>query len=125
MDTKDFLVTKVSDQKDGLGKSYNFYRTLEVNDLGVPVFEEIQNFLELEENKNVTFFIGEEDISIISFKNEHKYVKNTLKEYKENWVDKEPKKVFVYTYTKDFMQLLDVIPKVEEIKTKSNGKKIR
>ena len=70
---------------------------------------------ELEQNKNVTFFIGEEKISIISFISDFKYKRNTLKEYKK-WNQEELKQVKARTFYKHFEYLNEIIPNLEEVK---------
>lgn len=116
---KDFLITKISDQKDGYKDGYQYYRTLEVNEEGLPTEEELLNLLTLEQNKNVTFFIGEEKISIISYISDFRYKRNTLKEYK-NWNQEELKQVKARTFYKHFEYLNEVIPNLEEVRTKQN-----
>ena len=114
-----FLITKISDQKDGYKDGYQYYRTLEVNEEGLPTEEELLNLLTLEQNKNVTFFIGEEKISIISYISDFRYKRNTLKEYK-NWNQEELKQVKARTFYKHFEYLNEVIPNLEEVRTKQN-----
>lgn len=116
---KDFLITKISDQKDGFKNGYQYCRTLEVNEEGIPTEEELLNLLTLEQNKNVTFFIGKEKMTIISFISDFRYKRNTLKEYK-NWNQEELKQVKARTFYKHFEYLNEVIPNLEEVRTKQN-----
>lgn len=85
---KDYLITKVSDQKD---KKYTYCKELELDDCNIPTEEEVHNLMSLEKNKSVVLITGEEKITILSFKAESKLIRNFKKEYEENWKDEKIK----------------------------------
>ena len=77
---KEFLVTKLSDQKKS-GK-YSYYRNLTIEDETINL-DSFNQFIELEtENKNLAFFVTDE-IKFLSFANPKKFYKNYLKEYRD------------------------------------------
>lgn len=87
---KEYFITKISDRKDNY---YQYYRTLEVDEVGNPTEEEIDKLKELEEDREVVFLIADTEMSIISFKNEEKLKKAVKQEYLNNLNDKELKTI--------------------------------
>ena len=61
---KDYLITKVSDQKD---KKYTYCKELELDDCNIPTEEEVHNLMSLEKDKSVVLITGEEKITIFKF----------------------------------------------------------
>lgn len=77
---KEFLVTKLSDQKNS--GEYSYYRNLNIEDDQINL-DSFNQFTELEkEDKNLAFFITDE-IKFLSFTNPKKFYKNYLKEYRD------------------------------------------
>lgn len=77
---KEFLVTKLSDQKKN--KEYSFYRTLNIENGNIDL-ESFNKFEDMKsEDKNLAFFITSE-IKYLSFKNPIKFYNNFLKTYKK------------------------------------------
>lgn len=87
---KEYFITKISDRKDNY---YQYYRTLEVDEVGNPTEEEIDKLKELEEDREVVFMIADTEMSIISFKNDDKLKKAVKKEYLNNLNNKELKTI--------------------------------
>lgn len=85
---KDYLITKVSDQKD---KKYTYCKKLELDDCNIPTEEEVRSLISLEKDKSVVLIMGENKITILSFKVEGKLIKNFKKVYEENWKDEKIK----------------------------------
>ena len=94
---KEFLVTKISDQKVSKDyKEYEFIRMLNIEDNEITL-DSFNQFIELErEDKNMAFFVTDK-IKFLSYSNPRKFYKSFLKTYKES-IDENP---LVYTYIRD------------------------
>ena len=118
MDIKrEYKITKISDQKEVF---YQFFRNLSLGDDGFPVKDELINLRNLEKNiktselKHVAFLMGEEDITILSFLKESAFKKRFLKEYKENWLDIETKKIEFFTNREVLSSLASVVSDLDK-----------
>lgn len=81
---KEYLITKISDRKESI---YKYYRTLELDEVGNPTEEELDNLKSLEEDRSIVILMAESEITMLSFKNENKLIKAVKKGYKNNWND--------------------------------------
>lgn len=79
---KEFVIDKKCDLKDKDFREYQFIRELEVDEEGVPINEELENIISLEDkNKMVAFFIGNTFITMFSYKNIRKFKNKVVDEY--------------------------------------------
>ena len=66
----------------------------------------------IELGKNVAFFIGDNNISLISYQNEYKFRTNCKREYKQHWNEDNLRKIVVSTFWKDAVMLSKIIPDI-------------
>ena len=79
---KEYIITKKCDQKDKNFKEYQFIRELEVDEEGFPLESALDNIINDEsEEKSVAFFIGEDYITMLSYKSSRKFINKVFDEY--------------------------------------------
>ena len=103
---------KISDQKGKDNGEYEYFRTIKIGEDNLPLSCELSKLRNIEFGKNVAFFIGDNNISLISYQNEYKFRANCKKEYKKYWDDDNLKKVVMSTFWKDVEMLSKVIPNI-------------
>lgn len=113
---KEFEIKKISDQKDGFKGKYSYIRDLSVGEDNLPLNGELTNLVNLELGKNVALLIGDNNISLISYKSEYKFLKKVKKEYKKNWDEESLKGAVADTFWKNVTILKEQIPAIEMIK---------
>ena len=109
---KEYLIKKISDQKGKDNGEYEYFRTIKIGEDNLPLSCELSKLRNIEFGKNVAFFIGDNNISLISYQNEYKFRANCKKEYKKYWDDDNLKKVVMSTFWKDVKMLSKVIPNI-------------
>lgn len=85
-ETKEYLITKISDRKESI---YKYYRVLELDERDFPTEKELDKLESLEDDRSVVILIAKSEMTIVSFKNESKLIRAVKKECDENWNDKE------------------------------------
>ena len=88
---KEYKVTKYSDQKSS--SSYSFYRTLDITDDNKDI-SSFDKFIELENNKNMAFFITDE-IILLCYESNRKFCRKFLNLYKEFISNNEDYKIYL------------------------------
>ncbi len=79
MEKKEYLITKISDQKE---KKYEFFRSLEVDENELPLKKELDDIVTKEEpDKNVAFFMGNSYITMFSYRKKSKFIKKVMREF--------------------------------------------
>ena len=109
---KESLIKKISHQKGKDNGEYEYFRTIKIGEDNLPLSCELSKLRNIEFGKNVAFFIGDNNISLISYQNEYKFRANCKKEYKKYWDDDNLKKVVMSTFWKDVEMLSKVIPNI-------------
>ena len=79
---KEYVISKKCDQKDKDFREYQFVRELEVDEEGYPLESSLDNIIKDEpEEKSVAFFIGDDYITMLSYKNRRKFTNKVFDEY--------------------------------------------
>lgn len=117
---KGYLVTKMSDRKE---KEYSFYRELEINEDSLPTEESLEILVSNEEkDRNVALFIGNDNVTMLSYKSISKFNKKFFNEYINSYREHSYEKVYWYTSVKnaDFIKFV-----IEDIKEEFYKKEVK
>lgn len=109
---KGYLVTKISDRKE---KEYSFYKELKVNENNNPLEEDLDILVSIEENdRNVALFIGDDNITMFSFKSISKFNRKVINEYIDSYEEKVYNTVYWYTTAKNADFIKSTVEDIKE-----------
>lgn len=119
---KDYLITKISDQKYN---KYTYAKTFDIDENGYLYEEDITNLIELEKDKNVILMIGNTNIIVLSFKTETKLKKNFKKIYCELWEELNDMDIVYKCNTNINKEIDNIKNTIDENNAKKEVKKMK